>query len=652
MALKLYNDTDVAAIAEAIRGKNGSEEKYTLSQMPEAVEALQAAEVISPGGIPGYVKEAVQDVITRVQAVRTDGSIVFLAMSDFHHPNDETAGNQTEINTGNLHAAMAAKILSYALDLDFACMLGDVVWGSSNTTQTQLKGQMAQINGYLAECWGSVPQFRTPGNHDGGAYGGYNVGSDYLFSQIGKFNEGAVYGSTTEGYCYRDFADKSLRIICLNTAEGGGKESISDAQLLWFAQTLADTPDGYGIIILSHHPLDWGAVCQASNVVYQFTKRGGGTYNGTPITFAYAGAYVICAVHGHTHCFKTAKLNYIANSVGTEYDVYRIATPNACFNRNNEYGSNGSTEYYGIEFGETTTYAKTAGTAQDTAFVVNVVDPKAQTIHSICYGAGKDRLVYIGKELTIITQPEDVQVYQGEELTMSITAVADGSITYNWEYSTDGSSWNSVTALGAEADKSSFTVDAVVAMSGYQFRCTVADTHGGQLVSNIATATVEVLIVNYTNLVPTLLDLATANQETPSGVFNGKGYMDGAYVSTTSPYYNASDSERVTTGLLPYTAYTQKPIYIKGAAWGTASHDRIGIRASSHISSGIYTTQTLGNTYFSKLFTYELLGDNYFKLTPTASSSWNSYIAGIDYIAFSFVGKGKSLIITIDEPIE
>ena len=98
-----------------------------------------------------------------------------------------------------------------------------------------------------------------------------------------------------------------------------------------------------------------------------------------------------------------AKLNYIANSVGTEYQAYRIAVPNMCFSRNNEYGQNNKAEYYGIEFGEDTTYNKTAGTANDTAFVVNVVNPSEEKIYSFCYGAGYDREVFTGTQTVAVT---------------------------------------------------------------------------------------------------------------------------------------------------------------------------------------------------------------------------------------------------------
>lgn len=173
----------------------------------------------------------------------------------------------------------------------------------------------------------------------------------------------------------------------------------------------------------------------------------------------------------------------------------------------------------------------------------------------------------------------------------------------------------------------------------------MSDSTGKSLTSSVATLTVTAAST-VTNLVPTLLDLASA-----SGVFNGTGYRDGAYLSTASPYYG-TDASRVTTGLLPYTKDTQKPIYIKGVAYGTASHDRIGYKSRSHPSNGIYSTCTLGTGWCNTCFTIEQLGSKYFKLTPKSADVINSTLPGMTHVAFSFVGKGADLIITIDEPIE
>ena len=405
----------LAAIANAIRAKDGSTATMTLDQMPGKISAITTADNIVHGDIPDYIKSAALEVAKKVKAVQTDESITFIAMSDSHQ-----LDTSEDIITGNKHAGMAAKALAYIMpNIDFACFLGDYTAGSSTTAIDEGKQHFREINADIDEAFSGIPQFRTVGNHDPLGYS-YSQNGDYLdqatlYGLIGKYNDDGitVMGSTTGGYCYRDFTDKKVRVICLNTAEmtsasSGGAENMTGEQKLWFANTLKEAGakgSSWGIIVLSHHPLDWGNVLMASNIVHAYVEGESITVtSGNTVNFSGSNsAKFLGAFHGHVHCFKAAKLNYIANSVGTEYQAYRIAVPNMCFSRNNEYGQNGKNEYYGIEFGEGTTYNKTAGTANDTAFVVNVVNPSEEKIYSFCYGAGYDREIFTGIQTVAVT---------------------------------------------------------------------------------------------------------------------------------------------------------------------------------------------------------------------------------------------------------
>lgn len=388
-------------IADAIREKNGSSDTYTPAEMAEAIADITTGDNIDHATIPDYVKAEALEVAARVRPHLRSDSIVFIAGSDSHESTTE------HVADGNLHGGMSMKALAYLLPLDFACYLGDYTAGSSTTTLAEGRGHFAAINADIDEAFRGLPQFRTTGNHDplGYSYAANNnqsLGLAELYQLIGKHNEdsGATMGSTTSGYCYRDFTDKSVRVICLNTAEAdssgnqppqGSAEYMTAAQKTWFSSTMASTPSGYGLIILSHHPLDWGNVCAASNLIYDYVN--GNSFN----------AEWVLAFHGHVHCFKADNLNHIVSSVGTPYDVMRIGIPNMCFVRNNEYGRNGSTEYFGIEFGETTTYAKTADSGKDTAWNVVVINPSEEKVYAINYGSGYDREVYWGENVVAVT---------------------------------------------------------------------------------------------------------------------------------------------------------------------------------------------------------------------------------------------------------
>ena len=352
--------------------------------------------------IPDYVKQEAMKVAQKVRSVQGANTITFLSMSDFHHCGEQSDTNwQENTNAGNLHACMGAKILAYCLDLDFVCHLGDLSFGHSTTTTQLLRSQIGQVNSWLRECWKNIPQFRTVGNHDTGHYGGELVGADYLYDAIGSHCAGAVYGSTELGYCYRDFPEKKLRVICLNTSEG---ESLygtdapyvcSPAQLSWFAQTLQDvgSKEGWGILVLSHYPLDYLGTHPASGVVKAYLEGASVVLDGLTISFdGFNKAKFIAQFHGHTHCLKYDRLHTVdaAAQTAQPYDAWRVAVPNAGFYRNNHHSG---PDKYGITFGEEITFTKAAGTCSDTAFTVNVVDPEKELIYSFCYGAGYDRVI-------------------------------------------------------------------------------------------------------------------------------------------------------------------------------------------------------------------------------------------------------------------
>ena len=466
--------------ADRIRAKTGSAAKLTWDDAKgfgDAVDAISAKESIQHAEIPDYVKAEALAVAEKVNAVRTADSIVFIAASDAHQ-----LDSNADIVAGNLHAAQAMKALAYILpDIDFCCYLGDYTWGASNTTIAETKQHIAEVSANLDEAFKGIPQFRTIGNHDSGAYAyaqnGATISDADLYQLIGKYCDGAIFGANNQGYCYRDFADKKLRVICLNTSESLTASSastgyVSNAQAAWFAKALkaVGAKSGWRVLTLSHHPLDWSIVSVCANIVKAYVEGGSIVVGGENVNFAKSNsAQFLCAFHGHVHCFKAAKLNSISGNTPTEFNAWRVAIPNMCFSRNNEYGKNGKGEYYGIEFGEETTYNKTAGTADDTAFVVNVLNPAAQKIYSYCFGAGYDREVFTGISSVAVTgvtlNATSGELTKGGTVTLTATVTPDNAsnktVTWTSSAPTVASVVNGVvTALSAgTADITATTED-------------------------------------------------------------------------------------------------------------------------------------------------------------------------------------------------
>ena len=627
---KLYEETAVQDIAAAIREKTGGAETYKIAQMGDAERGITTGDQIAHADIPRYVKAEALAVAEKVKAVMKDDSIVFLAVSDFHHDGPQVDNWQPNINAGDLHACQALKVLSYSLpQIDFACMLGDVTFGNAKTTSALMQQQVDQINGWLGEAWKDVPQLRTVGNHDTGEYSTL-VGAEFLKNNIWKYSEGAVYGSEEYGYCYRDFAEKKLRVICLNTCEGetvSGNNAAyccSPEQLLWFAQTLhavgskADAAQ-WGIIVLGHYPLDYGGAYPTGNIAKAYVAGESTVQNGVTVNFGgHNAARFIMNVHGHNHCFQYGKLHSVEYGKGTEFDAWRMCVPNACFYRNNS----GVTTLYGIPFGDPSPYDKTAGTGDDTAFTVNVLNPTEQVMYSFCYGAGIDRT--IGYAATVY-----------HSITNALTNVTTSNDTTAAE---DGTAYSATITAADGYAMSSVTVT----MGGTDITATAYNADTG--VISIAAVTGDVVItakatkeVSYHNLVPTAVDSSGASAP----------YTDGKMLSSSGVI--SDNPSFVTTGFIPFNGGASHTYRIGGdgikwneygsrIAWYKADFSLKGsVLSYDHLGKSIYYPTKIDDPNAAVAFTTDI------NVAPPQ---------GAAYFRVSAKGRGANLIVTLDEPIE
>lgn len=630
MAKKLYEEASVQDIAAAIREKTGGAETYKIAQMGDAVRGITTGDQIAHADIPSYVKAEALAVAEKVKAVLQDDSIVFFSIADFHHPGEQQDGWQTNINAGNLHACQALKILAYSLPrIDFACMLGDVTFGNAQTTTALMQQQFDEVNGWLGEAWKDIPQLRTVGNHDTGEYSTL-VGAQFLRDNITKYNAGAVYGSEEYGYCYRDFAKKKLRVICLNSCEGetisgnGAAYCFSPAQLLWFAQTLYDVGSKadaaqWGVMVLAHYPLDLGGAYPAGNIVKAYVAGESTTQNGVTVNFSgHNAATFIMNVHGHNHCFQYGKLHSVANGQGTEFDAWRMCTPNACFYRNNS----GVVTMNGISFGDPSPHNKTAGTGDDTAFNVNVINPSEQVLYSFCYGAGIDRT--IGYAATVY-----------RSITNSLTHVTSSNAAVSVE---DGAAYTAT--LTAESGYTMGTV--VVKMGGTDITSTAYTASSGvvsiaEVTGDVTITAAAVKIVTYTNLVPTAVDSSGASSP----------YTDGQMLSSSGAV--SDNPSFTTTGFIPFDGGANHVYRIGGDG---ISWNEYGCRIAWY---------TEGYALKGSVTNYDKIGVSIYYPTKVedanaaAAFSTDANVAppqGAAYFRVSAKGSGANLIITLDQEID
>lgn len=351
---------------------------------------------VSTENVPDYVKTEADRLAAVVQSRQNENTLSAILSADYHLPNAAHA-YYPQILESITHAGQAMEILRKKLSVDFEAKLGDLLWDSGETRQEAL-GNFQKIHG-LVSAGKDPDRFEANGNHDHLQSNAVPLTDSQVYANLGIFHKDCVRDPANRvgGYCYKDYETFRLRVILLNTSEADdGSFTVSSAQLAWLEEALAvPVEEGWGTLILSHHPLDWGG---SSTAVMNRIKAASG---------------VVANLHGHVHTYTQDVLT------GTE--IPRLAIPNVCFHRNNEYGTNGTTENSeGIEFGTTTTYKKIAESGQDTAFCVLTLDREAGKLYLDHYGAGIDR------QADVITWTKS-----GYTNLVPVSEAADSTAVYN-----------------------------------------------------------------------------------------------------------------------------------------------------------------------------------------------------------------------------
>lgn len=197
----------------------------------------------------------------------------------------------------------------------------------------------------------------------------------------------------------------------------------------------------------------------------------GGTLNGTPngdVTYKVTGV--------------SLNKDSLTLDVGASDTLTATITPDKSTNKNVTWSSDNE-NVVTVENGKVTA----VGTGSATITVTTEDGGKTATC-SVTVNA---------PATTITTQPSNVTVTEGETATFSVAATGSGTLTYQWQQSTDnGSTWTDISG----ATSSSYTTQAATTdMNGYQYRCKVTGT-GGEATSNAATLTVTAATVPVTGV--------------------------------------------------------------------------------------------------------------------------------------------------------
>ena len=549
--------------------------------------------------IPDYVRNEAERVAKVVQSRQNANTITFLACSDIHY--SLLASNTAQQIKSITHLGQAMKLIREKVHIDFAAMLGDMFWDGGETSEQALSA-VRFVHSCLYDGFLGIPNFFARGNHDNGYNSGIMFSNNQIYANVGIYNTGAVYDGANRvaGYCYRDFEDQKLRVICLNSAEdSSGGSILTQAQVTWLANALA-VPDGWNSMILSHHPLDWG-------------KNGGAN----PANTLNAASGLIAAFHGHIHNFKVDTIT------GTE--IKRITIPNACFGRENEYGT-----VSGINWGESTTYEKTADSAEDTSFCVVTINLDEQKIYADHYGAGYSRVISFGEE--------DVVTYTvTNTLTKVNTSNSETTVSHGAAYSATLSANSGYTLTGGTVKVTMGGTD--ITASAYSGgKITITNVTGDIVITASAVAEQ----TGPVNRVSTSID-------TTKNVYNGKGYKEGYRLNSSG--VEAEQADAVVSGFIPYNGEVIRVYGTTNASAGT-SGNYIGMYdanfAKIYVLSG-NNAVLYGGTWEAKNGKYMITVDP----ATCSNAATKDYLASAKYIRASMPNcTGANFVVTLDEEIK
>ncbi len=312
-------------------------------------------------------------------------------------------------------------------------------------------------------------------------------------------------------------------------------------------------PDGASLTIGNDATLtNEGTVTNSGTLTNNGTIDNSGTLTGT--------------ISGNAPPSITTTSPLARGTVGTEYSVTLEAN-----NSTSGWSVTSGSLPDGLSLNETTGVISGTPTAQGTSgFTVTATNGGGSDSKSLSITIG-------AAALSITTQPSNQSVTEGQTASFSVAATGNGTLTYQWQESTDnGATWANISGANA----ATYTIEnTTTAMSGYQYHCVVTDENSTDVTSRAATLTVTAATVSVTgvSLDKTELSLTVGGTE--------------ALTATVAPD-NATDKTVTWTSSNPSVAKVENGV-VTALARGTAvitatAADGSGASASCTVTVSSY----------------------------------------------------------------